>query len=134
MKRTVLFLLAATAAFTSSTAVSFAAGNSAQKLDSQLLLVLKQDREQPASNKQPAVQAEAPFREGDSVLVDVQGRVSPDLVKYVTLAGGKLAVSPDPNQIIRAMFPVSQLENLSRRPDVNFISAAQLSIISRLEP
>ncbi len=134
MKRIILSLLAATAAFTLSTAGTFAGEESSKKLDAQIVLALKQSRGQPPFDKPTSLKPDIPIRDGASVLVDVKATISADLVTHITLIGGKVAKSPDPAHIIRAMIPLSQLEALSWRADVKFISPAKLSVISRAEP
>ncbi len=137
MKRIILSLLAATAALTLSTAGSFAgeeASSTGQKLDAQLLLALKQSRGQAPFDKPTSLQPDIPVKDGASVLVDVEATVSTDLVTHITLIGGKVAPSPDPSHIIRAMVPLSQLEALAGRADVKFISTARPTVTSRIEP
>ena len=134
MKRILLSLLAATAAFTLSTAGTFAGEESAKKLDAQIVLALKQSRGQPPFDKATSLEPDIPIKDGASVLVDVEATVSADLVTHITLIGGKVAPSPDPSHIIRAMIPLSQLEALAGRADVKFIFPAKLSVTSRAEP
>ena len=133
MKRILLSLLAATAAFTLSTAGTFA-GEESSKLDAQIVLALKQSRGQPPFDKPTSLQPNIPIKNGASVLVDVKATVSADLVTHITLIGGKVAESPDAAHIIRAMIPLSQLEALSWRADVKSIYPAKLSVISRIKP
>jgi hypothetical protein len=134
MKRILLSLLAATAAFTLSTAGTFAGDESSKKLDAQIVLALKQSRGQPPFDKPTSLQPDIPIKDGASVLVDVKARISADLATHITLIGGKVAQSPDPAHIIRAMIPLSQLEALSWRADVKFISPAKLSVTSGIKP
>ena len=136
MKRILLSLLAATAALTLSTADTFAGEQVylGQKLDAQIVLALKQSRGQPPFDKPTSLQPDIPIKDGASVLVDVKATVSADLVTHITLIGGKVAQSPDPAHIIRAMIPLSQLEALSWRADVKSISPAKLSVTSRIKP
>ena len=119
---------------TGDVAGSFAGEESSNKLDAQIVLALKQSRGQPPFDKPTSLQPNIPIKDGASVLVDVKAQVSADLVTHVTLIGGKVAQSPDPAHIIRAMIPLSQLEALSWRADVKSISPAKLSVISRIKP
>jgi hypothetical protein len=134
MKRILLYLLAATAAFTLSTAGTFAGEESSNKLDAQIVLALKQSRGQPPFDKPTSLQPDIPIRDGASALVDVHATISADLVTHITLIGGKVAQSPDSAHIIRAMIPLSQLEALSWRADVKSISPAKLSVTSGIKP
>ena len=137
MKRILLSVLAATAALTLSTANTLAGEQAlanGQKLDAQIVLALKQSRGQPPFDKPTSLKPDIPIKNGASVLVDVAATVSADLTRHITLIGGKVAQSPDPAHIIRAMIPLSQLEALSWRADVKSISPAKLSVTSRAEP
>ena len=133
MKRIILSLLAATAAFTLSTAGTFAGEESSNKLDAQIVLALKQSRGQPPFDKPTSLQPDIPIRDGVSVLVDVKATVSADLITHIKLIGGRVAETPDPAHIIRAMIPLAQLEALSWRADVRFISPAKLSVTSGIK-
>ncbi len=134
MKRMLLSLLVATAAFTLSTAGTFAGENSSTKLDDQLVLALKQSRGQAPFDQPTSLQPDIPVKDGASVLVDVQAAVSPDLVAHITRIDGLVAPSPDAAHVIRAMIPLAQLEALTGRADVRFISTARPTITSRIEP
>jgi len=105
-----------------------------RKLDDQVLLALKQSRGQPPFDKPTSLQPNIPCKDGASVLVDVDAAVSADLVTHITLIGGKLAISPDPAHIIRAMIPLSQLEALSWRAEVKSISTARPTVTSVIKP
>jgi hypothetical protein len=133
MKRILISLLAATAAFALSTAGTFA-GEESSKLDAQILLALKQSRGQPPFDKATALQPDIPVKDGASVLVDVEATVSADLVTHITLIGGQVAPSPDSAHVIRAMIPLAQLEALAGRADVKFISTARPTVTSRIDP
>lgn len=107
------------------------------KLDPQLVLALKQTRGEPPYDKaSPAggqPQPDIPVRDASGVLVDVSGAVSSDLLEGITKAGGRLAPSPDPSNVARAMIPLGALEALARRADVRSIAPARLERISRIE-
>ena len=68
------------------------------------------------------------MRDGDRVLVDLDVTVSQDLLNQITLIGGKVANSPDPTHIIRAMIPLTQVETLAGREDVKSISPATVTV------
>ena len=95
---------------------------------------MKQSRGQAPFDKPTSLQPDIPVKDGASVLVDVEATVSTDLVTHITLIGGKVAPSPDPSHIIRAMVPLSQLEALAGRADVKFISTARPTVTSRIGP
>ena len=105
-----------------------------EKLDGQLLLALRKSRAQPPFDKPTSLEPAIPIKEGDRVLVEIEGSVSKALLDQVKLAGGALPESSTSNAVVRAMVPLSQLENLASRGDVKFISPAKLSVTTRIEP
>ena len=104
------------------------------KLDGQLLLALRKNRREPPFDKPTTLEPAIPVKDGDRVLVDIEGAVSKALVDQVTLGGGTLPDSSASSTMLRAMVPLSQLEGLASRSDVKSISPAQLSVTTRLEP
>jgi hypothetical protein len=104
------------------------------KLDGQLLLALRKNRGEPPFDKPTTLEPEIPIKDGDRVLVDIEGLVSQALLSQVTLGGGTLPDSAASSTMLRAMVPLSQLEAIASRPDVKSISPAQLSVTTRLEP
>jgi len=105
------------------------------KLDGQLLLALRKSRGEPPFDRPTTLEPDIPIKDGDRVLVDIEGAVSNALVNQVTLGGGALPdSSPSSNTMLRAMVPLSQLEALAARSDVKWISPAKLSVTTRLEP
>jgi hypothetical protein len=104
------------------------------KLDGQLLLALRQNRREPPFDRPTTLKPEIPVEDGDRVLVDIEGSVSKALADQVTLGGGALPASSASSTTLRALVPLSQLETLALRPDVKSISAAKLSVTTRLEP
>ena len=105
-----------------------------QKLDSQLLLALRKSRGEPPFDKPTTLEPDIPIKDGDRVLVDIEGSVSKALLNQVTLGGGTLPHSSASITMLRAMVPLSQLETLASRTDVKSISAAKLSVTNRIEP
>ena len=103
------------------------------KLDGQLLLALRKSRGEPPFDKPTTLEPDIPIKDGDRVLVDIEGSVSKGLLNQVTLAGGTLPHSSPSSSMLRAMVPLSQLERLASRTDVKSISAAKLSVTSRIE-
>jgi hypothetical protein len=103
------------------------------KLDGQLLLALRKSRREAPFDKPTTLEPDIPVKDGDRVLVDIEGSVSNALVNQVTLSGGALPDSSPSSTILRAMVPLSQLEALAMRSDVTSISPAKLSVTTRLE-
>jgi hypothetical protein len=103
------------------------------KLDGQLLLALRKSRGEPPFDKPTTLEPEIPVKDGDRVLVDIEGSISKALTDQITLGGGALPDSPPSSTMLRAMVPLSQLEALATRSDVQSISPAKLSVTSRVE-
>ena len=99
-----------------------------KKLDAQIVLALKQSRGEPPFDKPTSLQPDIPMRDGDRVLVDLDVTVSEGLLNQIALIGGKVAPSPDPTHIIRAMIPLTQVEALAGRADVKSISPAIVTV------
>ena len=102
------------------------------KLDSQLVLALKQSRALPPFDKPTSLQPKIPVKDHDRVLVDVQGAVSKDLLDSISAAGGNVVSGFVTSEKARAMVPIAQLETLAARPDVSVISPTKPSIRSRI--
>lgn len=104
------------------------------KLDGQLLLALRKSRGEPPFDRPTSLEPAIPIKDGDRVLVDINGSVSKALVDQVKLRGGALPDNSTSNTVLRAMVPLSQLETLALQSDVTFISPAKVSVTNRLEP
>jgi hypothetical protein len=104
------------------------------KLDGQLLLALRKSRGEPPFDKPTSLEPAIPIKDGDRVLVDIQGSVSKALLNQVTLSGGTLPDNSGSATMLRAMVPLSQLETLASRPDVQSISPAKVSVTTRISP
>lgn len=102
------------------------------KLDGQIILALKKSRGQPPFDKPTSLEPDIPIKDGDRVLVDIEGSVSKALLDQVTLSGGTVPNGSTTTTALRAMVPLSQLEALASRTDVNFISPAKPAVISRV--
>src|ERR1700719_209914 len=100
----------------------------ARKLDGQIVLALKKSRGQPPFDKPTSLEPEIPVKDGDRVLVDIEGSVSKAVVDQVPIGGGALPDSSPSSTLLRAMVPLSQLEALAMRSDVTSISSAKLSV------
>lgn len=105
-----------------------------KKLDPQIVLALKQSRGEPPFDKPTSLQPNIPMRDGDRVLVDLNATVSEGLLNQIALIGGKVASSPDPSHIIRAMIPLTQVEALAGRADVKSISPAVVTVKNVIRP
>jgi hypothetical protein len=105
-----------------------------EKLEGQLLLALRKSRGEPPFDKRTSLQPTIPVKDGDRVLVDIEGSISKALLDRVTLMGGALPDNSKSSTRLRAMLPLSQLEALALRTDVKFISPAKVSVTSRIGP
>lgn len=103
------------------------------KLDDQLLLALRKSRGEPPFDRPTTLEPQIPIKDGDRVLVDIEGSVSSALLNQVVVGGGALPDSSPSSTVLRAMVPVSQLETIAARADVKSISPAKLSVTTRLE-
>ena len=104
----------------------------ARKLDGQIVLALKKSRGQPPFDKPTSLEPEIPVKDGDRVLVDIEGSVSKALVDQVALSGGTVPNGSTTAMTLRAMVPLSQLEALAARSDVHCIAPAKPAVISRV--
>ena len=105
-----------------------------KKLHPQIVLALKQSRGEPPFDKPTSLQPDIPMRDGDRVLVDLDVTASEDLLNQIALIGGKVANSPDPTHIIRAMIPLTQVEALAGRADVKSIVPAIVTVKNVIRP
>src|SRR5437588_6839381 len=112
----------------------FTPAAAARKLDGQIVLALKKSRGQPPFDKPTSLEPEIPVKDGDRVLVDIEGSVSKALVDQVALSGGTVPNGSTTAMTLRAMVPLSQLEALAARSDVHFIAPAKLSVTSQIKP
>jgi len=105
-----------------------------KKLDDQLRLALKQMRGQAPFDKATTLQPDIPGNLPEGAIVDIQASSSQRLLDQISAAGGKVIDGSVTSTTIQAVVPVPQLESLAARDDVQFISPAKPSIISRLKP
>jgi hypothetical protein len=106
----------------------------AGKLDGQIVLALKKSRGQPPFDKPTSLEPDIPIKDGERVLVDIEGSISKALVDQVTLAGGAVPKGSTTTTTLRAMVPLSQLETLASRADVKSIAPANISVTSQIKP
>src|SRR5205085_1762472 len=92
-----------------------------QKLDAQIVLALKKSRGEPPFDQPTTLQPDIPFQHDGSVLVDVKGSVSAELLNQIRFVGGVINNSESATTL-RAMVPLSELETVAARADVKFIS------------
>ena len=94
------------------------------KLDSPFVYQLKLNRHELvpliATNFQPRIKFEPDGR----VLVDIDARVTDDLLKQIQQAGGTVSASVPRFHSIRALVPLDSLESLAGLTNVNFIKRA----------
>ena len=102
------------------------------KLDSQLILAVKQIRGIAPFHKATSFRPNIPIKDEDKVLVNVEGSISNDLVNAITQVGGQVVSGFVTANSARAMVPVSQLESLAARDDVSSMSVTKLSVISKI--
>lgn len=95
-----------------------------QKMDSQLVYLVKQSRHEViaagVTNLQIGVQADT----NGLVKVDITATVTPGLLDYIAANGGSVLNSQERFHAIRALVPVGQLEALAGRGDVKFVQPA----------
>lgn len=105
-----------------------------KKLDSQIVLALKQNRRQAPFDKPTSLQPDIPIRDATGrVLVDMEGSVSQGLLDQVAFAGGQVINGSETATTFRALVPLLQLENLASRSDVKSISPARPTITSQVK-
>jgi hypothetical protein len=102
-----------------------------KKLDDQIVLALRQSRGQPPFDKPTSLVPDIPIKDAGRVLIEMEAAVSKDLLDQIAIAGGQ--VIKGSATTLRAMVPLSQLENLAGRADVKSISPARLSITSEVK-
>jgi hypothetical protein len=98
-----------------------------QKLDSNIVLALRQSRGEPPFDRTVALQPALPVRQDGCVLVDLDATVSPDLLVYIRSIGGEIINSFATARAVRAFIPLKQMETLAARADVKFISPAAVA-------
>ncbi len=92
-----------------------------QKIDSQLLYAIKQQRGETLPVQQPA---SVPTDAGGLALVDISGNVTNALLSRIASLGGQVISSFPRYNTIRASVPLDKIEALACSSDVRFIQAA----------
>src|SRR6202045_5240075 len=72
------------------------------KLEGQIVLALKKSRGQPPFDKPTSLEPDIPIKDGDRVLVDIEGSVSKALRDQVTLSGGTVPNGSTTTTTLRA--------------------------------
>ena len=104
-----------------------------QKLDAQIVLALKKSRGQAPFDKPTSLEPNIPVKDGTRILVDIQGRVSRELLNQAAVAGGQVVKGSETVTAFRVMIPLSQIVGLAGRSDVTSISPARLSVTSKVK-
>src|SRR4051812_6276087 len=95
------------------------------KMDSQILYALRASRNEPMAPGVAALQfLPVPIGSNDLVKVDIDATVSSNLLSFITSANGQIIASVPQFDSVRALVPISIMEQLATRSDVRFISPA----------
>ncbi len=94
------------------------------KLDSHLVLALKQSRKEPPFDQPTKLDPDVVFEADGRVLVDLKATVSTALLARIEQLGGSVVNSFATAHAIRAHVPLNCLETLASRDDVLFIAPA----------
>jgi hypothetical protein len=103
------------------------------KLDSQLVLVVKKSRAEAPFDKPTTLEPDV-FKFQGRVLVEIEGVFSRELSDQVASLGGQVVTGWGTTTNFRAWVPFAQLEILAARADIRSIAAARPSITHRLKP
>ena len=95
-----------------------------QKIDSNLIDADKMQRGEPLADGVTAVELELNRDQAGRVLVDLDAKVSDDLLKGIEATGGKVVNHFARDNAIRAWVPLARIEALAARADVRFIRGA----------
>jgi hypothetical protein len=95
-----------------------------RQIDSQLLYELKKYRGQAIAQGVSNLKTGFEISTVGRVLVDIQARVTDELLQKIENSGGKIINSFAEYNAIRASIPLSQLEVLASLDDINFIQPA----------
>jgi hypothetical protein len=94
------------------------------KMDSQFVYALKKKAVGVASTAAPELQPDVEILADGRVLVDITAVVSDELLAQIKKLGGEVINSFAQYNAIRALMPLTSLEELAERPDVRFIERA----------
>lgn len=103
------------------------------KLDSELVLVVKKSRAEAPFDKPTTVEPDV-YKFRGRVLVEIEGTFSRELSDQVTSLGGQVVNDWGTTTKFRVWVPFAQLETLAARADIKSIAAARPTITHRLKP
>jgi uncharacterized repeat protein (TIGR01451 family) len=99
-----------------------------QKLDSQFIFQLKQNRGQAVAAGVTHLKPDIALERDGRVLVDIDAAVTTNLLARIQQAGGTIINSFPQFHSIRAQVPLAQLETLAAAGDIKFIKRAAKAI------
>jgi len=102
------------------------------KLDDQLVLVVKKNRAEAPFDKATTLEPDV-YKFRGRVLVEIEGVFSRELHDQIASLGGDVVANWGTTTNFRAWVPFAQLEVLAARADIKSISAARPSITHRLK-
>ena len=94
------------------------------KLDSHLVLALKKSRNEPPFDQPTRLDPDLAIEADGRVFVDFKATVTKELLARIESDGGKVINSFEAARVIRALVPLTRLEALAARADVQFIAPA----------
>jgi hypothetical protein len=94
------------------------------KLDSHIVLALEKSRGEPPFDKPTQLDPDLVIEADGRVLVDLNATVSKELLARIETDGGKVINSFEAARAIRALVPLSRMEALASRADIQFIALA----------
>ncbi len=95
-----------------------------KKLDSHIVMALKKSRGEPPFDKPTSLDPDLVIQPDGRVLVDLNATVTGKLLDDIEKDGGKIINSFDASRAIRALVPLTRMEALASRADIQFISPA----------
>src|SRR5439155_13437910 len=95
-----------------------------QKLDSQFIYALRKGGTQDGPDAVPDLQPDLKIHEGGTVLVDITGRVTRQLLAAIVRLGGDVVSSSAEFNAVSALVPLSNLAALAELEEVSFIERA----------
>ena len=98
-----------------------------KKLDPQIALALKQSRGELPTAGPGAVMPNIPIRDATRMLVDVSVPVTQNVLDHFKAIGAQVSASSVLRHTVRAMVPITEIDGLAAREDVQAITPATLS-------
>jgi len=103
------------------------------KLDSQLVLVVKKSRAEAPFDTATTLEPDV-YKFRGRVLVEIEGVFSRELSDQIASLGGQVVNDWGTTTKFRVWVPFAQLETLAARADIRSLSAARPTITHRLKP